>query len=84
VLEAVTKQRSEERDWEHQSLCDSDLWSVLKCPVNPTTDPKPVYTQSRDNSIYVYKIMWLQTISDMVMTFIIFKLLIDKTFCWAW
>jgi hypothetical protein len=24
-LEAVTKQRSEDRDWEHKSVCDSDL-----------------------------------------------------------
>jgi hypothetical protein len=25
LLEDVTKQRSEDRDWEHYSLCDSDL-----------------------------------------------------------
>jgi hypothetical protein len=29
LLEAVTKQRSEDRDWEYWSLCDSELWSVV-------------------------------------------------------
>jgi hypothetical protein len=48
LLEAVTKQRSEDRDWEHYSVRDSDLWSVvkscvLKCPINPITNPDPLY-----------------------------------------
>jgi hypothetical protein len=29
ALEAVTKLRSEDRDWEHQPICDSDLYSVV-------------------------------------------------------
>jgi hypothetical protein len=27
-LEAATKQRTEDRDWEHQPVCDSDLYSA--------------------------------------------------------
>jgi hypothetical protein len=54
LLEDVTKQRSEDHDWEHRSLCDSDLWSVItscvwKCQIDPITNPNPVYSQSRDN-----------------------------------
>jgi hypothetical protein len=51
LLEDVTKQRSEDCDWEHYSLCDSDLQSevtscVLKCSINPVINPKPVYNYS--------------------------------------
>jgi hypothetical protein len=43
------KQSSEERDCEHWSVCDSDLKSVvtscvLKCPINPSSHPNPVYS----------------------------------------
>jgi hypothetical protein len=55
LLRDVTKQRSEDRDWEHWSLCESDLYSaimscVFKCPINPITNPNPVHSQSRDNT----------------------------------
>jgi hypothetical protein len=45
-LEAATKQRSEKRDWKHQSVCDSSsvvTSCVFKSWINPITDPNPVY-----------------------------------------
>jgi hypothetical protein len=46
LSEDDTKQRSEDRDWEHYSLCDSDLYSLStnlmwKCPMNQITNPNP-------------------------------------------
>jgi hypothetical protein len=48
-LEAAIKQLSEDRDCEHRSMCDSDWQSivtncVLKCPINPITNPNHVYS----------------------------------------
>jgi hypothetical protein len=28
AVESITKLRSEDNDWGHKSVCDSDLWSV--------------------------------------------------------
>jgi hypothetical protein len=51
VLKAATKQSSEDCEWEHQSVCDSDLESVVtscvfKSPINPITNPNPMYRHS--------------------------------------
>jgi hypothetical protein len=63
ILEDFTKQRIEDRDWEHYSLCDSDLLSVVtscvfKRPMNTITNPNPVYshTLSRDSILNMYEI----------------------------
>jgi hypothetical protein len=56
LLKDVTEQRSEDRDWEHQTLTDSGLLIAvmnceLNCPVNPITiqTPSIVTLKSRDS-----------------------------------
>jgi hypothetical protein len=51
LLEDITKQSSEDCDWEHWSLHDSYLQRVvtsfvLKCPINPIANSNPVYSHS--------------------------------------
>jgi hypothetical protein len=48
LLEAATKQRSEDCDREHKSVCDSDLFShgLYKCPIKPITNPNHAYSPS--------------------------------------
>jgi hypothetical protein len=46
-------QAAQWRQWLRALVCDSDLWSVvtrcvLKCRLNPITNPDPVCSQSRD------------------------------------
>jgi hypothetical protein len=60
LLEAVTKQCSDDRDWEHYCVCDSDLGGVvmscvLKYPINPITNPVCSHL-SRDNILYAHPI----------------------------
>jgi hypothetical protein len=48
--EDFAKQRSEDHDGEHFIIvrCKDQSRVVLKCPINPITNPNAVYTQSRD------------------------------------
>jgi hypothetical protein len=57
LLEDVTKQGSEDLNWEHWSVCDSDLKSVvtsyaLKCPTNPSSNQNPVYSTQPSENIF--------------------------------
>jgi hypothetical protein len=49
LLEAATRKR----DWEHYSVCDSNLWSAVKSSVQQIQSSiknSPIVTRLRDNA----------------------------------
>jgi hypothetical protein len=60
LLEDITQQCSEDRDWEHYCVCVIVICKysqeLFKSPTNPITNPNPVYSDlSRDN---IYEADW--------------------------